>query len=38
MGIEMPITKGVCSILDDGVPAGQAVEALLSREPKSEIY
>lgn len=38
MGIEMPITKGVCSILDDGVPAGQAVEALLNREPKSEIY
>jgi glycerol-3-phosphate dehydrogenase (NAD(P)+) len=24
MDIEMPITKGVCSILDDGVPAGQA--------------
>jgi glycerol-3-phosphate dehydrogenase (NAD(P)+) len=38
MDIEMPITKGVCSILDDGVPAGQAVEALLNREPRSEIY
>jgi glycerol-3-phosphate dehydrogenase (NAD(P)+) len=38
MNVEMPITKAVCSILDDGVPARQAVEALLHREPKSEIY
>ncbi len=36
--IEMPITKAVCSILHDGVPARLAVEALLSREPKTEIY
>ena len=38
MNVEMPITKAVCSILDEGVAARQAVEELLSREPKSEIY
>lgn len=38
MSVEMPITRGVCSVLDDGVPARQAVEALLNREPRSEIY
>jgi glycerol-3-phosphate dehydrogenase (NAD(P)+) len=36
--VEMPITKAVCSILYDGTPAGLAVEALLNREPKTEIY
>lgn len=36
--VEMPITKAVCSILHDGVPARLAVEALLSREPKTENY
>ena len=36
--IEMPITKAVCSVLDDGVPARLAVEALLNREPKTENY
>lgn len=36
--IEMPITNAVCSILHDGVPARLAVEALLSREPKTENY
>jgi glycerol-3-phosphate dehydrogenase (NAD(P)+) len=38
MDVEMPITRAVCSVLDDGVPPRQAVEALLSREPKAEIY
>jgi glycerol-3-phosphate dehydrogenase (NAD(P)+) len=36
--IEMPITKAVCSIIYAGVPARTAVEALLSREPKTENY
>jgi len=36
--VEMPITKAVCSILYEGVPAGLAVEALLNREPRTEIY
>lgn len=36
--VEMPITKAVCSILYDGTPAGFAVEALLNRQPKTEIY
>ncbi|SEO35903.1 NAD(P)H-dependent glycerol-3-phosphate dehydrogenase [Nitrosovibrio sp. Nv6] len=36
--VEMPITKAVCSILDDGVPARVAVETLLNREPKTENY
>jgi glycerol-3-phosphate dehydrogenase (NAD(P)+) len=38
LNVEMPITKAVCSILHDGVPAKLAVEALLNREPKAEIY
>ncbi len=36
--VEMPITKAVCSILHEGVPARLAVEALLNREPKKENY
>jgi glycerol-3-phosphate dehydrogenase (NAD(P)+) len=36
--VEMPITKAICSILYDGTPAGLAVEALLNREPRNEIY
>ncbi|MBA4142053.1 MAG: NAD(P)-dependent glycerol-3-phosphate dehydrogenase [Nitrosospira sp.] len=36
--VEMPITAAVSSILHDGVPARQAVEALLNREPKTETY
>jgi glycerol-3-phosphate dehydrogenase (NAD(P)+) len=36
--VEMPITAAVCSILHDGVPARQAVEALLNREPRTENY
>jgi glycerol-3-phosphate dehydrogenase (NAD(P)+) len=38
LDIEMPITQAVCSILHEGVPARKAVEILLNREPKSEIY
>ena len=34
--IDMPITRGVCRMLFDGLPAAQAVDALLSREIKAE--
>ncbi|MBI4989667.1 MAG: NAD(P)-dependent glycerol-3-phosphate dehydrogenase [Rhodocyclales bacterium] len=36
LGIDMPITQAVRSVLYDGVPASQAVEQLLSRDPKRE--
>ncbi|MEI7428873.1 MAG: NAD(P)H-dependent glycerol-3-phosphate dehydrogenase [Betaproteobacteria bacterium] len=36
LGIEMPITEAVDAILHHGVPAMEAVEKLLSREPKQE--
>lgn len=36
LGIEMPITQAVKSILYDGVPASAAVEQLLGRDPKPE--
>jgi glycerol-3-phosphate dehydrogenase (NAD(P)+) len=35
-GVDMPITRAVCSILFEGVSARQAVTALLSREAGSE--
>jgi len=36
LGIDMPITRAVRSVLHDGVPASQAVEQLLSRDPGLE--
>ncbi len=36
LGVEMPITRAVCRILYDGLPAAQAVDALLNREIKAE--
>ena len=36
LGIEMPITRAVCRILDEGVPAREAVQELLRRDPRSE--
>ncbi len=36
MGIEMPITQAVAGILFSGIPAGEAVAQLLSRDPKVE--
>ena len=36
IGIEMPITQAVDAILHRDVPAGAAVEKLLSRDPKLE--
>ena len=37
IGIEMPITQAVDAILYRDVPAAEAVEKLLSRDPKSEM-
>lgn len=36
LGIDMPITRAVKGILHDGVPASEAVEQLLGRDPKLE--
>jgi len=36
--VEMPITQAVCSIIHEGVSPRLAVEVLLNREQKSEIY
>jgi len=36
--VDMPITEAICSILHEGIPARAAVERLLNREPKVEIY
>jgi len=38
LGVSMPITEAVCNILHGGMPAKDAVEKLLGREPKAEIY
>jgi glycerol-3-phosphate dehydrogenase (NAD(P)+) len=36
LGVDMPITRAVCQVLFDGLPAAQAVDALLNREIKAE--
>ena len=36
MGVDLPITQAVHSVLFEGVPAQQAVAALLAREPRAE--
>jgi glycerol-3-phosphate dehydrogenase (NAD(P)+) len=36
LGVDMPITRAVCQMLFDGLPATQAVDALLNREIKAE--
>jgi glycerol-3-phosphate dehydrogenase (NAD(P)+) len=36
LNIEMPITRAVCAMLFDAMPARDAVEQLLARDPKSE--
>ncbi|HEX2830356.1 MAG TPA: NAD(P)H-dependent glycerol-3-phosphate dehydrogenase [Burkholderiales bacterium] len=35
-GVEMPITRAVCRVLDDHTQARAAADALLRREPKAE--
>ena len=37
-GVDMPITRAVCRVLYESVPAKTAVEELLNREPKAENY
>jgi glycerol-3-phosphate dehydrogenase (NAD(P)+) len=37
LGIDMPITQAVNAILHHDVPAAEAVEKLLSRDPKPEM-
>lgn len=36
LGIEMPITRAVCAVLEGSSTAAEAVAALLERDPKSE--
>jgi glycerol-3-phosphate dehydrogenase (NAD(P)+) len=36
MGVEMPITRAICSVLYGGIAPSDALEALLSRDPKAE--
>ena len=36
LGVDMPITRAVCQTLFEGLPAAQAVDALLNREIKAE--
>ena len=36
LGIEMPITRAVCRVLDENVSARDAVQQLLQRDPKAE--
>jgi len=35
-GIDMPITRGVCAVLFEGLAPAAAVEQLLARDPRSE--
>jgi glycerol-3-phosphate dehydrogenase (NAD(P)+) len=36
LNVDMPITRAVCQMLFEGLPAAQAVDALLNREIKAE--
>ncbi|MEK7876616.1 MAG: NAD(P)H-dependent glycerol-3-phosphate dehydrogenase [Pseudomonadota bacterium] len=36
LGVDMPITRTVCRILDGNIPALEAVQELLQRDPKPE--
>ena len=36
LGVEMPITRAVCRVLDGSIPALEAVQELLQRDPKPE--
>ena len=38
LGVDMPITAGVCRVLDDPAAARSAVQDLLKREPKAESW
>lgn len=36
LGVDMPITRAVCQVLDEGIAPRDAVQDLLQREPKPE--
>ena len=36
LGVDMPITRAVCRVLDGNIPALEAVQELLQRDPKAE--
>jgi glycerol-3-phosphate dehydrogenase (NAD(P)+) len=36
LGVEMPITRAVCRVMDENVSARDAVQELLQRDPKAE--
>lgn len=36
LGVDMPITQAVCAVLDGKLAAAQAVELLMSRDPRAE--
>ncbi len=36
LGVEMPITRAVCRVMDENIPARDAVQELLQRDPKPE--
>ncbi len=36
IGVEMPITRAVCRVMDGSIPARDAVQELLQRDPKAE--
>ncbi|MCI3950674.1 MAG: Glycerol-3-phosphate dehydrogenase [Burkholderiales bacterium] len=38
LGVDMPITRGVCRVLEDPAAAKPAVQELLQREPKAEYW
>ena len=38
LGVDMPITRAVCQMLFEGLPAAQAVDALLNRHIKTEFF
>ena len=36
LGVDMPITRAVCRVMDENIPARDAVQELLQRDPKPE--
>jgi glycerol-3-phosphate dehydrogenase (NAD(P)+) len=36
LGVDMPISRAVCQMLFEGLPAAEAVDALLNRDIKTE--
>lgn len=36
LGVEMPLTRGVCRVMDEQIPAREAVQELLQRDPRAE--